>query len=234
MTVGSAPPSVRAEAAKLATRVASGFLLGALTIAATIRGGAIYDMLLAAGMIASAVEWIGLIRASGGGKDDRLVAMPVGLASGALYLGVAFLSLLMLRRMGGWQLPVFLFGAVWATDTAAFAFGRVIGGPRLAPRISPNKTWAGAIGGLATAMLVGVLASGWPGVGPVTGGIMAVLVAIATQAGDLLESFIKRRCGVKDSGWIIPGHGGILDRIDGLLLAAPVFTTLCLALDLHR
>ena len=106
----------------------------------------------------------------------------------------------------------------WATDIGAYAAGRAIGGPKLAPAISPNKTWAGLAGGVAAAALFGwliasteILALGQPFV--LLGGLMAVLA----QAGDLYESWEKRRAGVKDSGAILPGHGGVLDRIDGLL-----------------
>ena len=104
--------------------------------------------------------------------------------------------------------------------------GRLIGGPKLAPRISPKKTWAGLGGGVFCAGLLGELADWWTGFPwvqwPVMGEI-AIVLAILAQMGDLFESAMKRQAGVKDSGRLIPGHGGLLDRVDGLLMAAPVF-----------
>ncbi len=113
-----------------------------------------------------------------------------------------------------------LLAVVWAIDTAAYAAGRTIGGPKLAPRISPKKTWAGLIGGLLAAMIVGVVAALIVGSGNV--GRMALLsgvLAIVEQIGDMAESYAKRRFGAKDSGSLIPGHGGLLDRLDGMLAA---------------
>jgi phosphatidate cytidylyltransferase len=122
--------------------------------------------------------------------------------------------------MSGYARIFFLLALVWASDIGAYAFGRLIGGPKLAPALSPNKTWAGALGGLGCAMLTGVAAAALTGapVLPVVG--VSVVVAVAAQLGDLAESYAKRRFGVKDSSHLIPGHGGLLDRIDSLLAAA--------------
>ncbi|MGB3808473.1 MAG: phosphatidate cytidylyltransferase [Parvibaculum sp.] len=110
---------------------------------------------------------------------------------------------------------------VWATDTFAYFFGRAIGGPKLAPRLSPNKTWAGLIGGMFGAGLVGAIAAIWLNLGsPAILVLVSAALAVIAQAGDILESALKRRAGVKDSGKLIPGHGGILDRVDGLVTAA--------------
>jgi phosphatidate cytidylyltransferase len=125
------------------------------------------------------------------------------------------------RGERGRERLIYLFAVVWASDIGAYAFGRLIGGPKLAPALSPNKTWSGAIGGLACAMVVGGF-----GAAAVTSDSTATLlaisafVAIAAQLGDLAESFAKRRFNVKDSGGLIPGHGGLLDRLDSLLAAA--------------
>ena len=111
---------------------------------------------------------------------------------------------------------------VWTTDIGAFFAGRLIGGAKLAPTISPGKTWAGLVGGICAAALVGMLfaiSSGMPTVGKLFW--LSAATAIVAQCGDLLESYIKRQCGVKDSGTLIPGHGGILDRVDGFVTAAP-------------
>jgi phosphatidate cytidylyltransferase len=118
---------------------------------------------------------------------------------------------------------VWLLLVVWTTDIGAYFAGRSIGGPKLAPRISPGKTWAGLVGGMAAAGLVGGLLTALAGAGFwLAAGLGALLAAVA-QAGDLFESRLKRHAGVKDSGHLIPGHGGLLDRIDGLVFAAPTF-----------
>ena len=145
-------------------------------------------------------------------------------ALGTFYIGLPAVAIIALRGVadGGAETTLWLFGTVWATDIGGYAVGRVVGGPRLAPAISPGKTWSGALGGLGLAVAVGaglaaVLGShGGPAVM-----VASLLVGLAAEAGDLLESAIKRRFGVKDSGDAIPGHGGLFDRLDSLLVAAP-------------
>ncbi|MEX0839493.1 MAG: phosphatidate cytidylyltransferase, partial [Parvibaculum sp.] len=106
-------------------------------------------------------------------------------------------------------------------DIGAYFAGRFIGGPKLAPRISPKKTWAGLIGGMMGAAMVGMGTSLWIGLGsPVLLALIGVGMTVIEQAGDFFESALKRRAGVKDSGTLIPGHGGILDRVDGLVAVA--------------
>jgi len=143
---------------------------------------------------------------------------------GTLYIGIACLSFLWLRNVPeeGRNLVFWLLAVVWATDIGAYFAGRGIGGPKLAPKISPNKTWAGLIGGALSAGLVGVLAAGFLGREAMLLVVGGMLLAVIAQGGDLLESWCKRRFGVKDSSHIIPGHGGILDRVDGLLAVLPV------------
>ena len=120
-----------------------------------------------------------------------------------------------------------IVGVVVATDIGAFSGGRAIGGPRLAPKISPAKTWAGAIAGAFAAAIVGLLIAAIAlGQFRPIDAVLGVFISIAAQLGDLLESAVKRRWDRKDSGTLIPGHGGILDRIDGLLLAASAFALL--------
>jgi phosphatidate cytidylyltransferase len=120
---------------------------------------------------------------------------------------------------------------VWAGDIGAYVVGRCVGGPRMAPRISPGKTWSGAVGGLLAAVAAGLVAAHllndtatW------RAALVAAGLAIVAQAGDLLESYVKRRLEVKDSSHLIPGHGGLFDRLDGLLAAAPVAALLALTL----
>jgi phosphatidate cytidylyltransferase len=123
---------------------------------------------------------------------------------------------------------IWLLGVVWATDIGAYFVGRTIGGPKMAPKLSPNKTWSGLIGGMVSAAFVGILVFLFAGLESVAVtvtsvvalSIFAALVALLSQAGDVFESSMKRQAGVKDSGTIIPGHGGILDRVDGLMFAA--------------
>jgi len=119
---------------------------------------------------------------------------------------------------------------VWATDIGAYFAGRIIGGPKLAVLVSPNKTWAGAIGGLCVALLAVYAFGQFVGQHGFVGArlSMAAGASVASQVGDLFESALKRRFGKKDSGTLIPGHGGLLDRLDGLVFAAPVVALLAL------
>ncbi|MEZ5774422.1 MAG: phosphatidate cytidylyltransferase [Hyphomicrobiaceae bacterium] len=158
-------------------------------------------------------------------------------ATGVLYVGLPLVALVWLRadEPDGLALIVFLFAVVWATDIFAFLVGRLVGGPRLWVRVSPGKTWSGALGGLVAAILAG-LASG-AALGGRPGWAMAAvaaLLSIAAQAGDLLESALKRHSGVKDSSAIIPGHGGMFDRVDGLMAAAVVAALLAILIEPWR
>lgn len=158
---------------------------------------------------------------------------PLGrpLAFGIPYLGLAAVALVWLRQQaGGGANVIVLLLVIWASDIGAYMAGRAIGGPRLAPAISPAKTWSGAIGGVAAAAAVGFTASAILGTrtGSARPVAFAVLAAVIAQAGDLFESHLKRRFGVKDSGSMIPGHGGLLDRLDAVLAAAPAMALLAL------
>jgi phosphatidate cytidylyltransferase len=149
------------------------------------------------------------------------------LALGMAYVGFGWAALLVLRqRPGGLGLILFIMLVVWASDIGAYLAGRLLGGPRMAPALSPGKTWAGAAGGLVLGVAAGLAVAAALGRGhaphpTLTGAaLQAVTLAVVAQAGDLLESAMKRRFGKKDSGSFIPGHGGLLDRVDGLLAAA--------------
>ncbi len=160
------------------------------------------------------------------------------LALGVLYIGLAGIALIELRHdtEAGRANVLFLFLIVWASDIGAYMAGRSLGGPRLWPAVSPNKTWSGAAGGLAAAILVGLavafVVAPVPALMPVVAA--AGLLGLASQAGDLLESAIKRHFHVKDSSHLIPGHGGLLDRMDGVLAAAPVAALLSFSLGYGR
>lgn len=151
-------------------------------------------------------------------------------AYGVLYLGWPAVLVIWLRNgqtdvSSGLHWTVFVLAVTWAADIAAYVFGSLIGGPRLWPRFSPNKTWSGFVGGLFAGTVAGAAIAGWLDMGHLTifwGGLLGLAGALATMGGDLWESALKRRFGVKDAGNLIPGHGGLLDRVDGLMFAIVV------------
>lgn len=149
-------------------------------------------------------------------------------AYGVLYLGWPAVLLIWLRdhsSLVGLHWTVLVFAVAWSADILAYLVGSAVGGPKLWPRFSPNKTWSGFIGGLAAGMVAGAIMAGWLDMGRLTvfwGAALGLAAALATMAGDLWESALKRRFGVKDAGSIIPGHGGLLDRVDGLMFAVVV------------
>jgi phosphatidate cytidylyltransferase len=141
---------------------------------------------------------------------------------GIVYLGLAGIAFLYLRNSGphGFAIVVWLFLVVAASDIGGYFAGRIIGGPKLWPRVSPKKTWAGTLGGVALAVVVGAIFAAVAGGGPVAAVcVVSAITALVSQAGDLAESALKRHFGVKDSGRLLPGHGGALDRFDGLIAA---------------
>jgi phosphatidate cytidylyltransferase len=154
-------------------------------------------------------------------------------AAGVPYAGTLAIAPVMLRsdRDDGFLAVILLFAIVWTTDIVAYFAGRAIGGPKLMPLVSPKKTWSGAIGGavaaLAVALAVAKIASSFAGVASALAGwlaiaALAVILSVIAQAGDLFESFLKRRFGAKDSSHLIPGHGGLMDRLDGFVTASAV------------
>lgn len=158
-----------------------------------------------------------------------LVYMRAAGEGGRIWAAVAYATipaaaLAFLRGSDGaglWAI-LFLFAVVWATDILAYFVGRAVGGPKLAPSISPGKTWSGAVGGTVAGMLAG-LAVAAAAASPAPfwlSGLAALVLSVLSQLGDLFESGLKRRFGAKDSGWLIPGHGGVMDRVDGLVAAA--------------
>ena len=155
----------------------------------------------------------------------NLKAGPLWTTLGAIYILVPIISLIWLRNDSQWGLLtiVWMLLCVWATDTGAYFSGKAIGGPKMAPRISPNKTWAGLIGGILAAAIVSIAVGVFAGAGSIlTLAVAGGLVAIIGQIGDVCESSVKRKFGVKDSGNIIPGHGGLFDRLDSLLFVSVV------------
>ena len=165
-----------------------------------------------------------------------VISASIGTASrwlpiGILYAAIPAASLAFLRgdNASGLLTVLILFGLVWSTDIFAYFVGRAIGGPKLAPGISPNKTWSGAIGGAAAAVAIGTMIAFHNGhAGNPLLPFIILLISIASQCGDLFESWVKRKFGVKDSGTMIPGHGGMMDRVDGLAVAATaLYAAIC-------
>ena len=143
--------------------------------------------------------------------------------AGLIYAAALLVAPVLLRRDAafGFAAILFLFVIVWLTDIAAYFAGRAIGGPKLMPRVSPKKTWSGAIGGSAAAVVGGVLLARQFGIAEwVAVALVALVLSVVSQAGDLFESAVKRRFNAKDSSQILPGHGGLMDRLDGFVVAA--------------
>jgi len=170
-----------------------------------------------------------LVAAAAIAQGLSLARRPVAwVASGMFYAGFAGIALISLRAGSlGLIAILFVFAVIWGTDIAAYFAGRALGGPKLWPKVSPNKTWSGAIGGLCFGVAAGLLVAHWGDVAiGVPLALAAALLSVAGQLGDLLESAIKRRAGKKDSGTLIPGHGGLMDRVDALVVSAGVAATI--------
>jgi phosphatidate cytidylyltransferase len=149
--------------------------------------------------------------------------------AGAAYAAALLIAPVVLRDdpRFGFIAILFVFVIVWLTDIAAYFAGRALGGPKLMPSVSPNKTWSGAIGGTLAGTIGGVLVAGAPG--NIALIAVALILSVASQGGDLLESAIKRRFSAKDASQLIPGHGGLMDRLDGFIAAAVVAALIGLA-----
>jgi len=196
---------------ELLIRSIAGLLLILVAVWAAFRGGYVFAVLVASAAVMIFYEWRRLLAGWGFGWQ----------AAGFLYALVPALALLWIRDRApqGLELLLWVFIVTWSTDIGAFFAGRAIGGPKLAPSISPNKTVAGLIGGMISAALAGYA---WAELTSLSATlfVLAPLFALAAQGGDLFESGLKRRAGVKDSGSWLPGHGGALDRLDGLVVVA--------------
>lgn len=171
------------------------------------------------------IAWLILVMGAGVAAliARTIEARPADAAFGALYIGAPLLALMWLRGRDpfGDRWTVMVLAVAWAADITAFVVGNALKGPKLWPQFSPNKTWSGFVGGLVAATLAALTVARFLPMQLDSAGAMALglFAGLATMAGDLWESMLKRRFGVKDSGDLIPGHGGLLDRVDGLMFA---------------
>jgi phosphatidate cytidylyltransferase len=217
----SAPSLARGKSRPLLIRVVSALLLGPPVLAALWFGFPWIDLLAAVAAPLMAAEWIRMTR-----------RRPAARVAGLVYVIGAVLALLWLRHQPdyGRETVVWVVACVWATDIGGYFVGRSVGGAKLAPSISPGKTWAGLVGGMAFAAVASALAGLVFGLGDTWSlALFGAIFGAVGQAGDLLESHAKRQAGVKDSGRLIPGHGGILDRVDGLMAVLVVVVLVRLA-----
>lgn len=203
----------------LAVRTASAIVMLAIAGTALWMGGTVFLFFVALVAFLVVIEWRGLVVRFPYGN----LAKGIWMAVGGVYAAFACASVLLLHAAG---LFIPILGAVIGTDVGAYFVGRLIGGPKIAPAISPSKTWAGLGGGMAGAALMLGLILHWlaplgaVGALPLSAAGLLLLgagAAVVAQTGDFFESWMKRRAGVKDSGTLIPGHGGMFDRVDGLL-----------------
>lgn len=209
---GAAPKQVDDRGLRnLLMRVLTALVLIPVAIGVAYAGGWLWAVLVAAISVGLFIEWRMIV----GAQRTGWVALGVLYAVAALAASV----IVRLDPVWGFSALMFVLLIVWVTDIGGYFAGRGIGGPKLWPRVSPKKTWAGAIGGLVLSL--GVAAGfAWYGIGrlvPLL--LLATALTVLSQLGDLFESAVKRRFGVKDSSHIIPGHGGLLDRLDGYVFA---------------
>lgn len=207
----------------LKLRIISATILIPITLAAIIWGGTPYQILILICAILMSFEWTNLIS----NTKKRTLTIPERNKwdiSGIVLITTPCISMLLLRDMEqGLTIVTWMMASVWATDIGAFLFGRTIGGPKLIPSISPNKTWAGLGGGIISSFIVGLITLSIVETSSTKLLLItSILLPIAAQTGDFLESWIKRYFGVKDSGATIPGHGGVLDRVDSLITVSPL------------
>ncbi|MGE0753958.1 MAG: phosphatidate cytidylyltransferase [Alphaproteobacteria bacterium] len=200
----------------LPVRIASAVVLAALFIMLLKTGGWLFNWFVFMAAMMMIREWNNLTD-----KEEAFLRL-----AGMFYVSIPCASLVWLRGLhNGMELVLYVMGCVVATDIGAYFAGRQFGQHKLAPAISPGKTWEGLGGGMLAAGIVGGIAqllTYFPA--SIAGGVLlGMTLAVVAQCGDLFESWIKRRAGVKDSGTLIPGHGGLLDRIDGLIFTLPLF-----------
>lgn len=215
--------------AQLLTRLISALALLPVVLGALWWGGVAFGALLVLAFFLMAIEWVQMVRVS-----PTKMQLGLWLVIGLIYISVPLFCFYWLRQYneGGWIL-LWVFLMVWAMDVGGFFAGKGIGGPKMAPKISPNKTWSGLFGGVLLAIVAHYLMflclaqfEATQNIAFHPTWVMAGGMAIMAQVGDLIESGFKRHFHIKDTSGIIPGHGGLLDRVDGLLLVAPLVALL--------
>ena len=197
----------------LVLRILSAAVLAPVAICVAYLGGSSFAVFWAIAAIAVLWEW------------TKLVTGPGWVVAGVGYAGVMLAAPIILRSDAqlGFLAMLLLFAIVWTTDIFGYFAGRAFGGPKLMPAVSPKKTWSGAIAGALGAMIVAVLlANQFGSFNRVAIASLALLLSVMSQLGDLLESWVKRQFGAKDASHLIPGHGGVMDRLDGFWAAALV------------
>jgi phosphatidate cytidylyltransferase len=202
----------------LRKRIISSLILIPLAIYAIFFSINLFIAIAIAITILMTMEWQEIIKPAEEYKKWQII--------GVFYILIPVYSVIKIRLLNGEQngaqILLWMFAIIWSTDIMAFFIGKSFGGPKIAPHISPNKTWSGAIGGLITSAIIGVISASVLFKGSIAFFIaISIILSIIEQVSDLIESKIKRTFGVKDSGNIIPGHGGVLDRLDGMILVAP-------------
>jgi phosphatidate cytidylyltransferase len=211
-------PDARTDRAEddFPVRLVSGLVLAPAALIVAWIGGAIFIAFWSAAALLVAWEWTRLVAHA---RNRRL-----WLAAGALCAAITVVAPLTLRAdvAYGFLAILLLFAIVWMTDVMGYVVGRAVGGRKLWPAISPNKTWSGAIGGVVGALVAGLGVAAWGTIALVPIAILAMILSMVAQGGDLLESALKRRFGAKDTSDLIPGHGGVMDRLDGFIAAALV------------
>lgn len=216
---------------ELKLRIISSVILIPVVLGAVIFSEVLFYCLIIVMAVLMSFEWKNLISSEGFDEDTKRWDI-----IGVLYVAIPCVSLLWLRSLNeddygasGVNIILWIFLLVWGVDIAAYFFGKNIGGKKLIPSISPNKTWAGLLGGIIAAVVVSFITSISLKVPSMLLFVLVgSLLAIIEQAGDIFESWVKRQFDKKDSGGIIPGHGGILDRVDGLVVVAPVVALILL------
>lgn len=213
------PAAQASGPSNLTLRIISSAIMAPLAILVTWIGGWPFALVWIAAACIVLWEWSTLVNAS----RPELPAFAGWMIAGLAYALVLLLAPILLRGDPslGFTAILFLFAVVWSTDICAYFAGRALGGPKLWPAVSPKKTWSGAIGGTVGGIAAGLLVVKAAGlaVAPMLVAV-ALVLSVASQGGDLLESAIKRRFGAKDASQLIPGHGGLMDRLDGFLTAA--------------
>lgn len=207
------------------TRFTSAMIFGFVVMSSLFVGGWMFNILILAFTVIIFQEWIKMIHKIKEASDHHYKYWFVG---GMIYAIVPLSAMINIRYMnGGLHILLWYFFVIWAADCGGYFVGRRFGGKKLAPTISPGKTVSGAAGGIISAFLVGmffifiVKPTKLGELGVVGLGIIAVMLAVFSQISDLFESYLKRKFDIKDTGNIIPGHGGLMDRLDSLTLSAP-------------